>query len=126
MNSRFEKVFQGILIHVNNKHLSASSWILIRFLSWVLQRALLLEVKVIKYTFSKAAWTSSLGTAVVIGIFIPLLPRIFIYFSSSQYLCTEVVGSYFVVSNLFIETVLERRRCTNRMKSTILSFEYTC
>ena len=99
---------------------------LIRFLSWVVYRALLLEVKVIKFTFSKAAWASSLGTAVVIQILSPvsLVPRIF--FSSSQYLCTQVVGSCFVVSYIFMETVPERCRCTNRKKKSKLSFEYTC
>ena len=45
------------------------------------------------------------------------------FFYSSQYFCTEVVGICFVLSDFFMETVPERCRCTNRMKSTKLSFE---
>ena len=62
-----------------------------------------MEVKVIKYTFSKAAWTSFLGTAVMMRIFIPRYPpaKKIYFFSSSQDLCTEVIGSCFVVSDLF-------------------------
>ena len=63
-----------------------------------------MEEKVIKYTFSKAALTSSLGTAVVILLFIPHYPLAeeIYFFSSTQDLCTEVVGSCFVVSDIFL------------------------
>ena len=85
-----------------------------------------LEVEVIYLQISNAAWTSSLGKAVAIRILFPRYPlakEIYLS-SSSQYLCKEVVGSCFLVSDFFMETVPERCRCTNRMKNTKLSFEF--
>ena len=80
------------------------------------------RLKIIYLQISNAAWTSSLDTAVVIRILFPviLLQRnLFIFLQSV--LMHRGHRRLLRSDRLFMETVPESCRCTNRMKSTKLS-----